>query len=179
MTHTKLVNMTLIPLFSVVIAVCSWIAIPAPVPFTFQTFAVFLTLELLGGKRGTLAVLVYILLGALGLPVFFGFSGGLGALLGATGGYILGFLLMSLAFWGICAIKPESAALHAAALVVGLCVCYAFGTAWFMVVYARNTGAIGLSAALGMCVVPFILPDLAKLSLAFTLARRLKKRLPK
>lgn len=77
---------------AVLIAVCSWITIPMAVPFTMQTFAVFLTLSLLGGRRGTAAIAAYVLLGAVGLPVFSGFSGGFGVLLGATGGYIAGFV---------------------------------------------------------------------------------------
>ena len=79
-------------ILAALIAVCSWISIPTAVPFTLQTFAVFLTLGLLGGRLGTLAVTVYLLLGAVGLPVFAGFHGGLGAFLGATGGYLVGFL---------------------------------------------------------------------------------------
>ena len=81
---------------AVLIAVCSWISIPAAVPFTLQTFAVFFVLSLLGGKLGTLSILVYILLGAAGIPVFAGFSAGLGVLLGSTGGYIAGFLILGL-----------------------------------------------------------------------------------
>ena len=72
-------------------AVCSWISIPTAIPFTLQTMAVFLAVGLLGGKRGTLAVTAYVLLGAVGAPVFANFSGGIGILLGQTGGYILGF----------------------------------------------------------------------------------------
>ena len=86
----RTVDMAYIALFAVVMAVCAWISIPAAVPFTLQTFGVFLAVGLLGGKRGTLAVLIYLLLGAVGIPVFAGFNGGLGYMLGATGGYIVG-----------------------------------------------------------------------------------------
>ena len=71
-------DMTLIAMFAVLMAVCSWISIPTQVPFTLQTFAVFCTLGVLGGKRGFFAVLVYVLLGAVGVPVFAGFTGGIG-----------------------------------------------------------------------------------------------------
>ena len=84
--------MVYIAVFAVLIAICSWISIPTTVPFTLQTFAVFLAVGVLGGKRGSLSVLIYILLGAVGIPVFAGFSGGFGILLGQTGGYIVGFL---------------------------------------------------------------------------------------
>ena len=73
------------------IAVCAWISIPADVPFTLQTFAIFTVCGLLGGKRGTVSVLVYLLLGAVGAPVFAGFRGGFASLLGTTGGYLVGF----------------------------------------------------------------------------------------
>ena len=91
-TKTKTYDLAYIAIFAVLIAICSWISIPMTVPFTLQTFGVFMAVGVLGGKRGSLAVLVYILLGAIGVPVFAGFSGGLGILLNNTGGYIIGFL---------------------------------------------------------------------------------------
>ena len=84
-------DLTYVALCAVLIAVCAWISIPAPVPFTLQTFGIFAALTLLGGRRGCYAVAVYLLLGLVGLPVFAGFQGGAGTLLGVTGGYILGF----------------------------------------------------------------------------------------
>ena len=87
----KTIDLAYMALGAVIIAVCSWISIPTVVPFTLQTFAVFSVLGLLGGKRGTISVLIYILLGAVGVPVFAGFSGGFGVILGPTGGYIIGF----------------------------------------------------------------------------------------
>ncbi len=160
-------------LMAVLIAVCSWVTVPSVVPFTLQTFAVFCALELLGGARGTTSVLVYLLLGAAGLPVFHGFTGGLGVLLGTTGGYLLGFLLTGLVYW-LFERFGRSLWLRVAALLLGLALCYAFGTLWFMTVYARASGAISLMTALGWCVFPFLLPDGVKLALALLLAARLK-----
>ena len=88
-TKTKTYDLAYIAIFAVLIAICSWISIPMTVPFTLQTFGVFMAVGVLGGKRGSLAVLVYILLGAIGVPVFAGFSGGLGILLNNTGGYMM------------------------------------------------------------------------------------------
>ena len=159
-------------------AVCSWISIPAipPLPpFTLQTFAVFLILLLLGGRRGFFTVLTYVLLGAVGLPVFAQFTGGVGILFGSTGGYIIGFLFSALVYWLLERITKAKPVLKPAALVLGLIVCYAFGTAWFMAVYARQSGSVGLTTALGWCVVPFIIPDLVKLALAWSLGAVLKK----
>ena len=169
-------DLVYIALFAVLMAVCSWISIPIlQVPYTLQTFAVFLAVGVLGGKRGTLAVLVYILLGAVGVPVFSGFTGGLGILLGNTGGYIIGFLFTALVMWLMEALLGKKIWVLAVSMVLGLIVCYAFGTAWFMVVYARNAGAVGLGTALGWCVIPYIIPDLVKIALALLLSRRLGK----
>lgn len=167
-------DMAYVAIMAVVIAICSWISIPTTVPFTLQTFAVFLAVGVLGGRRGTFAVLVFILLGAVGVPVFAGFQGGIGVLLGTTGGYIIGFLLSALLYWAMTRALGEKTPVMVAAMVLGLIVCYAFGTAWFMVVYARNAGAIGLGTALGWCVFPFVIPDLVKIALAVGLTRVLK-----
>ena len=155
------------------IAVCSWLSVPFAVPFTLQSFAVCLLAALLGRKRGLLTVLVYILLGAMGLPVFAGFKAGFGVLLGATGGYIVGFLPTALAI-GLCTdrfgVKPLPLAL---AMLLGMLLCYACGTVWFMVVYTRGSGPIGVLSALSCCVFPFLAPDALKCALALLLARRL------
>ncbi len=166
-------DMAYIALFAVVIAVCSWIAIPARVPFTLQAFGVFLTVGVLGGKRGTLAVLVYLLLGTVGVPVFAEFSGGIGCLLGTTGGYIVGFLFSALVMWLMEHLLGKKPWVLALSMVLGLLVCYAFGTVWFMQVYAGTVGAIGVWTALGWCVFPYILPDAVKIVLAMVLRRRL------
>lgn len=167
-------DMALVAMMTALMAVCSWISIPTTVPFTLQTLGVFLACALLGGKRGSLAVLVYILLGALGLPVFAGFSGGAGALLGSTGGYIQGFLLQALVMWGVEALwGRETWWKLTVSMVLGLMACYAAGTAWFLVVYARTTGPVGLATVLAWCVTPFVVPDLVKMALAILLQRRI------
>ena len=159
-------------------AVCSWISVPAipPLPpFTLQTFAVFLVLLLIGGRRGFFAVLTYVLLGAVGLPVFAHFTGGVGILLGTTGGYIIGFVFSALLYWMAEPFLADRPVRRLAALLAALLVCYAFGTAWFMVVYARQSGAVGLGTALGWCVFPFVIPDLVKLALAWGLSATLRR----
>ena len=93
---TKTRDLVFIALAAALITVCSWISIPLTVPITLQTFAIFTVVGLLGMRRGTIAVLIYILLGAVGIPVFSGFKGGIGALLGNTGGYIIGFIFSAL-----------------------------------------------------------------------------------
>ena len=161
--------------FAVVIVICTWIQVPAAVPFTLQTFAVFAATLMLGWKRALAAVAVYVALGVVGLPVFSGFRGGFGALAGPTGGYIVGFFFIPISFL-LTSIKPGSKLLEIGSLIIGLVICYAFGTAWFVVVYAKNGGGISFASALALCVLPYIIPDLAKLALAFFLASKVKKR---
>lgn len=162
--------------FTAMISICSWISIPASIPFTLQTMGVFTTVGLLGGKRGTLTVLTYILLGDIGIPVFAGLTGGVSVLLGTTGGYIMGFLLSALLMWGIETIMGRNQIVLAFSMIAGLIVCYVFGTAWFMLIYTQHSGVIGLSTVLGLCVIPFIIPDLIKIGVALFLTNRLKKR---
>lgn len=168
-------DLVYVALFAVLMAVCAWVSIPTAVPFTLQTFAVFAALGTLGGRRGAFAVVVYILLGAVGLPVFAGFQSGAGALLGTTGGYILGFLGSALVYWAITRRFGTKPLIMALAMFLSLLVCYAFGTIWFMQVYARQAGPVGLLTALGWCVFPFVIPDLVKLALAMLLSRRVSR----
>lgn len=171
----KTLDMVYIALFACLMAICSWISIPGEVPFTLQTMGVFLAIGLLGGKRGTLAVLVYILMGVVGLPVFSGFSGGIGKLVGVTGGYIVGFLASALVMWAMETLFGKKKWALALSMVIGLLVCYAFGTAWFMVLYTSSKGAITLGAVLGMCVIPYIIPDVIKIAVALLLTNILKR----
>lgn len=167
-------DMVYIALFAVLTAVCAWISVPALVPFTMQTFALFLSVGVLGGRRGSLTAAVYLLMGAAGMPVFSHFTGGLGVLLSVNGGYLLGFLAAALVMWAAEALWGRGTWALAASMALGLLACYAFGTVWFMAVYAPATGAVGVGTALVWCVLPYILPDLAKLAMALTLTRRLR-----
>ena len=172
--NTKVLDLVYISIGAALIAICSWISIPTAVPFTLQTFAVFFVLLSLGGERGTLATLVYVLLGAVGVPVFAGFSGGIGVLLGSTGGYIIGFLFTGIIYIIFTKFVSKKIVVKIIALVLGLAVCYAFGTAWFMNVYIKTSGEVGLLTVLGWCVFPFIIPDLLKLALAVVIAKRIE-----
>ena len=172
--NMKVLDLVYIAIGAALIAICSWISIPTAVPFTLQTFAVFFVLLLLGGERGTLATLIYVLLGAIGVPVFSGFSGGIGILFGNTGGYILGFLFIGLIYMLFTKAFKKNIVIKVVALVIGLAVCYAFGTAWFMHVYMKSSGEVGLFTVLGWCVFPFIIPDLLKMTLAVVISRRIE-----
>lgn len=171
----KILDLVYIGISAALIAVCSWITIPMAVPITLQTMGVCLVAGLFGLKRGTLSILVYILLGAIGLPVFSNFGGGLGALLGSTGGYIIGFIFTAIIV-GFASDKFKGKLLALIiSMVIGIIVCYAFGTAWFAVVYAKSNEPASLATILGWCVIPFLIPDAVKIALAAVLTNRLKK----
>lgn len=170
----RTIDLTYIGLFVALMAVCSWISIKTPwdISFTLQTFAVFCAVAVLGLGRGMAAVLIYILLGLIGVPVFSGFSSGVSALLGSTGGYIIGFVFSVLITGGIMKAFGKKLWVMVIAMVLGLIACYAFGTVWFIMVYTRNVEKIGLVTALGWCVFPYIIPDLCKIALAILVAKR-------
>lgn len=161
-------DITSIALMVAATAICSWITIPFTIPFTMQTFAVFFSLEHFGGKKGSLVILLYILLGIVGLPVFSGFSGGIGYLLGPTGGYILGFAVSGILFCLFEKLGFENAVLRFASKLLCLAACYCLGTLWFT--HVTGTSFV---AALGLCVLPFIIPDVIKIVLADKVAERL------
>lgn len=171
----KAYDIALIALFVALTALCAWISVPTAIPFTMQTFGIFLALVLLGEKRGVLCVTVYLLLGAAGVPVFSGFRGGVSVLAGVTGGYLAGFLVSAFVMWGLAGFARKNRAAQAAVTALALASCYAFGTAWFVVVSARTGKATTAGAAFLMCVAPYILPDAGKLWFAHALAKRLKK----
>lgn len=166
-------DLVLCALFAALLALCAWIYIlVGDIAVTMQTFGLFLTLGLLGGKRGTTAVFLYLLLGAVGLPVFSGFQSGLGILLSPTGGYLLGFLAAAGVYWVMTA-RQNTPKGQLVAMILGLCVCYAFGCIWFSAVYLQ--GKMGLLAVLLKCVVPYLIPDGMKLALAYFLAQKMRK----
>lgn len=172
MKGLKTRDVALVGLFAALTVICAWISIPVgPVPVTLQTFAVFLGAALLGPKRGTLAVGVYILLGVVGLPVFSGFKG----LNPLTFGYVLGFLPLGLMTAAAERLFPGRKLALPLGMALGLLACYLIGTVWFWYVMHFRGTAYGFGKILSLCVVPFILPDLLKLAAAWLLARKLGK----
>ncbi len=177
-TNKALLDIVYIAFFTALIAVCSQICIPTPPnipPVTLQTFAIFLAGGLLGWKRGTLSVVIYILLGIIGVPVFAQFSSGLGVLLGMTGGYIIGFVLTTFFTGLLCEKLGKKIWVLIVSMIGGLLLCYIFGTVWFMVVYGQQVGPIGIWGALTLCVFPFLLFDAGKIVVATILVNRLDK----
>lgn len=171
----KTLDLVYIGLSAALIAVCSWISIPLTVPITLQTMGICLISSLFGLKRGTLATIVYIILGAVGVPVFQGFTSGISIIAGSTGGYIIGFIFTALIV-GFVSDKFDGKLVPLIiSMVIGILACYAFGTAWFAVVYARENTPASIAAILGWCVIPFIIPDAVKIVIASILTNRLRR----
>ena len=151
-------------LMAAVTCVLAPMAIPiGPVPISLTNLAIYLSLYLLGWKWGTASYVVYMLIGMVGVPVFSGFTGGLGKLAGPTGGYIIGFVPMAV-LAGLVIDHSRNRAVQFVGMAAATAVCYAFGTAWFCLSMDST-----VSAALGLCVFPFIPGDAVKMLLAMNL----------
>ena len=173
--RVKTIDMIYVALGAAILAVCAWISIPVgEIPITLQTMAICLIAGLFKTKRGILSTVIYILLGAIGVPVFAGFKSGLGVLAGPTGGYIIGFIFTALIVGLFSEKFGGKIWALAVSMVLGIAVCYAFGSAWFYI-YMQSKTAVTLSYILGLCVVPYIVPDIVKIAVACILVNRLKK----
>lgn len=168
-------ELTLIALTAALCCVISPIAIPiGAIPVSLSLFAVYLAAALAGPIRGAAAVAIYILLGAMGLPVFSGFAGGVGHIAGATGGFVIGYLPCAL-LTGILVRENSCAAWrYPVGMTLGTLCCYIIGTLWFTAVTDST-----VLQALSACVLPFVLFDAAKIAGASLLCPRLKKALSK
>ena len=161
--------MVLASVFAALTAICAWLSIPIPpVAFTLQTFALLLTLGVLGGKWGSISIWLYLLLGLVGLPVFSGFRGGAAALLDVTGGFLWGCALGAPIYWALEKLG-KLPAMAAFQLVCYGCGCWGF---------SMYTGSAGFFAGALTCVVPYLIPDAIKLWLAYGVSKRLKKHIP-
>lgn len=164
-----------------ILTVCAWITIPfGAIPVTLQTFAVALIGALFGAVRGVAVVLVYFVMGLIGIPVFSNFNAGVVALLGPTGGYLIGFVfsVATVGLFSRISVKNKIAktAIVYGGAISGMLICYFFGTLWFVTVYNRGSAeTVGIAAALMLCVVPFLLPDAIKLFFGALLGVRLKE----
>lgn len=145
-----------------------------PIPVSLTNFVIYLSVFILGTKGATVSTLVYLLLGAAGLGVFSGYAGGIGKIAGPTGGYLIGFVFMVI----ICGIVMEKShsntVITIIGMIVGTLVCYAFGTAWFVIQMQCN-----IWYALTVCVFPFLVFDLIKILVATALGKTVRKALIK
>lgn len=165
-------NSVLAALFAALIAVLSqiqlWVGL---IPYNLAFLGIFLAGMLLTPLWATLSVLLYFLLGVIGVPVFVGFQAGPAVLFGKTGGYLIGYFFLA-ALTSYAEHRFHSPLATGAGMLLGIVVCYAFGTVWFMVL----TGA-GLLPALSGCVFPFVIPDILKGVAAYAIGKLLSRRL--
>ena len=167
-------QMAVTALMAAALCVLGPLSVPiGAIPISLSNFVICLTAWLLGPKFGTLSVAVYLLIGLVGVPVFSGFTGGMGRLLGPTGGYIVGFIPMAL-IAGAVIDRFRNRGIQLAGMIAGTAVCYAFGTTWYCFQAGSSVGA-----ALGLCVFPFIPGDLVKMLIAMALGPMIRSRLEK
>ena len=176
-SQSRTKKLTLFGLMTAVLCILGPFSIPlpvSPVPLSLTNFAVYITVYMLGMKCSTASVLVYLILGTAGLPVFSGFGGGLGKLAGPTGGYLIGFLFIALIQGFLMDRFPGKKSAAVAGMIPGLTVCYAFGTLWL-------AGQMNLSfgAALAAGVIPYLPGDMLKIILAAVIGPKLRARVRK
>lgn len=163
-------ELLVLALMTAVMAVLSPISIPVgPVPISFGTFAVCLTVAVLGRKMGTISYLIYLLLGLIGLPVFSNYGAGLGKLVGPTGGYLFGMLFLSIVGGFGLDHFPGSFVVQYIFFLIGIALCYVFGTLWLAKVLSLD-----MEKAVSLGVLPFIVPDCIKVFIALKLGKKLR-----
>lgn len=170
-TLTKTVILCRYAICLALLVVCAQISVPLPftaVPVTLATFMIFVIGGLLGPKHGTLCLLVYILMGLVGLPVFAGLKS-VSALVGPTGGYIVGYLPL-VAITGLFNRKFSAPILHYVGMTIGLAACYLCGCIWYG--YIMN---VGFFTSLMLTAVPFIAADVFKMIVAYLVVSRLNR----
>ena len=167
-------DLCMIGLFTAVIVIMAQIVIPMPfgVPFTMQTFAITLAGIVLGSKNGAIASIIYVMLGAIGLPVFANFTGGWQSIAGPTGGFILSFPLMTYVIGLGMELRSQWKGFSILALVLGTCLNLFCGALMFSAI----TGS-PLVAGITACVVPFIPATVIKAVLAYVLGFNIRRRL--
>lgn len=168
--RTKQLALTGLMTAAICIAAPFSIPIPvSPVPLTLTNLVIYITVYMLGTKLGTTSCIIYLLLGAAGLPVFSAFSGGLGKLAGPTGGYLIGFVFLALIQGSLMKLRPGRQPAAVAGMVLGTAVCYTFGTVWLGV-----QSGLTFSAALSVGVLPYLPGDAVKIIAAAVLGPKLQ-----
>lgn len=173
-SNIKIRTLTEISICTALLCICSWITIPAVIPFTLQTLSIFFVLSLLGGKKGIAAISLYTLMGIIGIPVFSGFKSGIGHLFNYTGGFIIGFIFCGVVYLVFESFANKGKLQQYIILFCGLLVCYLIGTIWFIFISTINNTNYNFWYVITVCVLPYIIPDILKLLLAVFLANKLK-----
>lgn len=172
-------NISLIAFFTTLLVISSWFTIPFVIPFTLQTLVIFILILVLDLKKSLLILLIYCLLGIIGIPVFSSFQSGLGVFLGPTGGFLIGFvpmIIVSNILLNIISNKKNGNLdnktnffMSFLALFIGLLCCYTIATIWYGLVYDTTTSSLNIIIAI---ILPFILPDIIKIIIAIIIAKK-------
>lgn len=172
-TRSNIYPLAMTAVMAAVIAAISPFAIPiGPISITLCTLVLYFSPYVLGWRRASVATLVYILLGMVGMPVFSKFQAGLGVLMGPTGGYILGYIPMVVISGLVIKAAPRNRVIQFLGMIAATAVLYAFGTAWYMILSGND-----LAFAMKWCVLPFIPLDLVKMVIAMLLGPMVRERL--
>lgn len=168
-SHSAILHMTVIGIFAAFMCITApWTVPVGPIPITLATFSIYLSSATIGWKRSGAAVAIYLLLGFVGLPVFSGFAGGIQRLIGATGGYLIGYIPMAV-ITGAFVDKFKKTWAFPIGMIAGTAVLYTFGTAWYCIM-----SGVGIIPAMMGCVVPFLAGDAIKIAAATALAAKLR-----
>lgn len=175
MKKANIYEMTTCALFAAIMCIFGPMSVPiGPIPVSLTNLVIYIAIFVLGTRGTLISYLVYLLLGAFGLPVFSGYSGGLGKIAGPTGGYLIGFIFMILLAGFVMQLSKSNPIITAIGMIFATVIAYAFGTVWFMII-AKYT----LVEALTVCVVPFIPFDLGKIIIATILGKAVRSALVK
>ena len=177
MRKTRINSMAIVSLITAVMCVLGPFTITfpiSPVPFSLLSFMMYLSAYILGVKKGVISCILYICIGMTGMPVFSSFTGGIGKILGPTGGYIVGYIFMTMICGWIIEKWTHKYIMHIIGMILGTVVCYLIGTMWLSIQVE-----ISIYAAIAVGVVPFIAGDVIKIVIASFIGPVLRKRLKK
>ena len=170
----KTKNIVTVALLAAVMCVLSPFSIPiGPIPITFATFALYLIATVKNARIGLCAVIVYLALGAVGVPVFSGFTGGFHKIAGATGGFLIGYIPGTYVIGKLVDKFDSKKLIFPAAMTLGTIIWYTLGAVWYSI-----QAHVSIGAALAACVIPFIIPDIIKIVVASVVAPVIRRRIP-
>ena len=167
-------NISLIAFFTTLLVISSWFTIPFVIPFTLQTLVIFIFIQVLDLKKSVVILLIYFLLGIIGIPVFNSFQSGLVVFIGPTGGFLIGFIPMIIVSKLLTLNKSNKTSKSKnlstfISLFIGLVCCYVISVLWYILIYDTSTNVL---SAFSILVLPFIIPDIIKIIISIMIVKR-------
>ena len=170
---SRINDIVLISLSTILITISAWIEIPFIVPFTLQILAIFIITGLFKFRVSFLSVVIYIIMGIIGIPVFSGFQGGIGVLMTYTGGFLLGFIFIPIVYNIINKVIINKNFSLVISFIISLIIIYLIGSIWFYIVYTNKNNNVNFIDCIVISVLPFIIPDVFKLFISIILINKL------